>query len=175
MRMACRVVVVVGVVCLLGSARASADEPAPCFGAMVRANIETSRELVRIMRRLSERSPTFKTQCDRIAAAPYLHVRIAIDAHMPRYCRAFTVVQRIGRQLRAEVHLPPSADQSELIAHEFEHLLEQIEGLDLRQLSRVRGSGVREIEPELFESERAQAAGRVVAAESRRRVTPAAD
>ena len=58
---------------------------------------------------------------------------------------------------------------SELLAHEFEHILEQIEGLDLRRLARVKGSGVHEVEYAVFETDRAQAAGRVVAAETGRR------
>jgi hypothetical protein len=53
----------------------------------------------------------------------------------------------------------------ELIGHEFEHLLEQIEGLDLKRLARVKGSGVRVLEGRVFETDRAQAAGRLVAAE----------
>ena len=52
-----------------------------------------------------------------------------------------------------------------MLAHEFEHILEQIEGLDLPTLSRVKGSGVREVEYAVFETERAQAAGEAVAAE----------
>jgi hypothetical protein len=74
-------------------------------------------------------------------------------------------VKRQGFQIRADVHLPPGTDYSELIGHEFEHLLEQVEGLDLRRLARVRGSGVWSVERELFESDRAQDAGRIVAAE----------
>lgn len=141
----------------------------------VSGNIEASQELVRMMQRLSERSPTFKTQCHRIGAARHLRVSIAIDPHIPRKCLAFTVFHRSGRQLRATVHLPPSSNHAELIAHEFEHVIEQLEELDLPRLARLRGSGVRELEGELFETDRAQAAGRIVAAEARRRVTPAAD
>ena len=55
-----------------------------------------------------------------------------------------------------------------MLAHEFEHVLEQIEGLNLRTLSRVKGSGVREVENAVFETERAQAAGEAVAAEAGR-------
>lgn len=64
------------------------------------------------------------------------------------------------------MHLPPSTDHSELLAHEFEHILEQIEGLDLRTLARIRGSGVREIQYDRFESDRAQGVGRLVVAET---------
>jgi hypothetical protein len=59
-----------------------------------------------------------------------------------------------------------SSHLAELVAHEFEHVIEQIEGVNLRKLARAKGSGVHEIEREVFESDRAQAAGRVVAAEA---------
>jgi hypothetical protein len=63
-----------------------------------------------------------------------------------------------------------------MLAHEFEHILEQIEGLDLLSLSRVKGSGVREVEYAVFETDRAQAAGEAVAEEVGRAFrAPAAD
>ena len=85
---------------------------------------------------------------------------------MPSRCRAFTIVQRQGHDIRADVHLPPTNGLTELVGHEFEHLIEQIEGLDLKRLARVKGSGVHEAEGRMFETDRAQAAGRVVAAEA---------
>jgi len=85
---------------------------------------------------------------------------------MPSRCRAFTSVRRHGRQITADVNVPPSRSLIEFVAHEFEHLLEQVEGLDLRALARVRGSGVREMERELFETDRAIKAGRLVAEEA---------
>ena len=76
----------------------------------------------------------------------------------------------------ADVHLPPNGGLIELIGHEFEHLLEQIEGLDLKRLAGVKGSGVRVLEGQVFETDRAQAAGRLVAAEASRPVrAPSAD
>lgn len=171
MRMASTAGIVMAIVLWCGT-DAHADQSPACVTS---DNIETSQELIRMMRRLSEQSPTFKRQCHLIGAAPQLRVSIGIDPHIPRKCRAFTVFHRNGRQLRARVHLPPSANHAELIAHEFEHVIEQLEGLDLPQLAQVRGSGVRELEGELFETARAQAAGRTVAAEARRRVIPAAD
>ena len=120
-----------------------------------------------VLRRIYHRSPTFRTQYDRIASHPDLTVRIFLNIRLPSYCRAFTRVDRRGRTIRADMHLPPISDYSELLAHEFEHLLEQIEGVNLRQLARVRGSGIYEVETELYESKRAQAAGRAVAAETR--------
>ena len=61
----------------------------------------------------------------------------------------------LGTQIFADVHLRPSSNHAEMLAHEFEHILEQIEGLNLRTLSRVKGSGVREVEYAVFETERA--------------------
>src|SRR5690606_36201445 len=52
-----------------------------------------------------------------------------------------------------------SAELPELLAHELEHVVEQIERLDLVRLSRVRDSGVYRIEGNRFETLRAQAAG----------------
>ena len=131
------------------------------------ANVDVPRELERTVTRIFRRSATFRAQCERIAGALNLKVTVRISTAIPTYCRAFSVVERHGQQIRASVHLPPSTDHSELLAHEFEHLLEQLEGINLRVLARVKGSGVREIEWELFETDRAQAAGRVVAIEAR--------
>lgn len=148
-------------------------EPQQCRRTLLPANVDLPCDLERTIRRIYERSPTFRAQCERIAAADNVRISMRIDTAIPHHCRAFTVVERRHGQIRADVHLPPSSDLAELLAHEFEHLLEQIEGLDLRKLARVKGSGVREVEYELFETDRAQAAGRVVAAEAGRWTRPA--
>jgi hypothetical protein len=57
----------------------------------------------------------------------------------------------------------------------IEHIVEQIEGLDLKKLARLKGSGVYEVEYAVFETDRAQSAGRVVKAEVRQNAAPAAD
>jgi hypothetical protein len=63
------------------------------------------------------------------------------------------------------VNVPPGRDHAELVAHEFEHVIEQIEGLDLRRLSKQHGAGVWEVERGWFESGRALDVGRMVRAE----------
>ena len=131
-------------------------------------NVELFADFGHAFQRIYQRSPTFRAQCERIGDASNLRVRVRLNAALPRSCRAFTTVERYsGGIIRAEVSLPPGSDYSELIGHEFEHLIEQIEGVNLRRLSRLRGSGVREVERELFESDRAQAAGRIVYEEVR--------
>ena len=140
------------------------------------SNVDVPRDLERVLTRIHDRSPAFRAQCERIARADNLRVRVRIDTSIPSRCRAFTVVQRRGHEIHADVHLPPSAALTELVGHEFEHVIEQIEGLDLRRLARVKRSGVHEVEGGVFETDRAQAAGRVVAAEvSDHRRVPAAD
>ena len=166
-------VAMVGLVLLSGSATSA--ENGRCGRSTLPANVEFFSDLNRVVQRIYDRSPTFRWQCERIASAPHLRVRVHINTRIPRVCRALTVIQRQGFQIRADVHLRPGSDYSELIGHEFEHLLEQIEGLNLRRLARVRGSGVREVEHELFESDRAQDAGRVVAAEFYKNRAPATD
>jgi hypothetical protein len=81
-------------------------------------------------------------------------------------------VTRQGYDIVAEVHLPPTNGLIELVAHEFEHVIEQIEGLDLKRSARIKGSGVRELEGRVFETDRAQAAGRLVLVEMDRRFAP---
>ena len=54
-----------------------------------------------------------------------------------------------------------ATDHAELLAHEFEHVLEQIEGLDLRRMARERIRRLRDAYA-VFETDRAQAAGRIV-------------
>jgi hypothetical protein len=155
---------------------AIAAEPQPCTRSPLPANVELARDLARTLARIYDRSPAFRAQCERIAGAANLRVTVRIDTSIPSRCRAFTIVKRQGYEIRAEVHLPPTNGLTELVAHEFEHVLEQIEGLDLRRLARVKGSGVHMADGQLFETDRAQAAGRVVAWESSAwRPTRAAD
>jgi hypothetical protein len=160
---------------MIGGAMA-ADEQQRCLPSPLPANVDMPCDLARVIRRIYDRSPAFRAQCERIASAHNLRVSVRIDASIPTRCRAFTIVQRQGYDIRADVHLPPTNGLTELVGHEFEHLIEQIEGLDLKRLARVKGSGVHEGEGRVFETDRAQAAGRVVAAEASRALrAPAAD
>ena len=164
------------VVLLVMFGGAMAAEPQQCRRSPIPANVELAHDLERVLERIYDRSPAFRAQCERIASAGNLRVTVRIDTSIPSRCRAFTIIHRRGRTIRAYVHLPPTSGLIELVAHEFEHLLEQIEGLDLKRLARVKGSGVHESDGQVFETDRAQAAGRVVAAEmSRQPRAPAAD
>ena len=151
-------------VTVCGSAIGAEQE---CRRSFLPANVHLVHDIGRSIQRIYERAPSFRAQCERIAAAQELRVTVRIDALIPGRCRAFTVVRRSGRKIVADVHLPPSSDHAELLAHEFEHIIEQIEGRDLRKLARLKGSGVYELEYAVFETDRAQLAGRIVKAETR--------
>jgi hypothetical protein len=160
------------VVSLLFTGVASADEQ---HGFQLPANIGLLHDIRLAIQFIYERSPSFRAQLVRIAEARNLRVTIQIDPSIPHRCRAFTIVRKRGHRIRAEVHLPPSSDHAELLAHELEHIIEQIEGIDLRSMARVRNSGVYQMELAAFETDRAQEAGRTVRTETRRSPAPSAD
>lgn len=127
-----------------------------------------SREALRaFVADVAQRSPTFRRQCARIDATRGLIVRMR-DAG-PRGDRPYwarTVIRRheFGA-VTADVELYSPADQTETVAHEFEHLIEQIEGLNLQLMAFVAGSGVVRTDDGSFETRRAVLAGRRVAQE----------
>jgi hypothetical protein len=67
----------------------------------------------------------------------------------------------------ATVHLTAGADDpAELMAHEFEHIVEQLDGVDLPVRAAVPGSGVRACSDGSYETIRAARIGRLVADET---------
>lgn len=114
--------------------------------------------LVPTMLRLLEGSETFRQQCERIALVPSLHIAIRIGHQMPSDGRAETVIGRYrAGAIRAAVDIRFGQDYAELIPHELEHVLEQLDGVRLRDEVKARrawrlGSGA-------FETKRAIAAG----------------
>ena len=161
-------IVSVALIMLLAGAyaRARTEEAKKCVTGVLPANLLVPRDLVPVLERIYTRSSTFKAQCERIAGTPNLCVSVRIDITMRTFCRAYSLINRRQGILRADVHLPPVGIMfAELVGHEFEHVLEQVEGLNLRALARAKHSGVYEVEHELYETERAQLAGRLVSGE----------
>lgn len=147
---------------LASAARAQQCDPRP-----LPQNIALPPHLGVVLRRLYDHSPTFRSQCERLERASNLRVVIRLSTTLPARCRALTIVRRRGHAIVADIQLTPGAALVELVGHEFEHLLEQVEGLNLRRLARLEGSGVWEVERQLFETDRAITAGRLIADESR--------
>jgi hypothetical protein len=120
-------------------------------------------------------SPTFRRQCLRIANAPQATVALAwLRPTSSEHGRARTVVQTTttGRRI-ATMAIQPVDDQVELIAHELEHVIEQLDEIDLRTLASVPSSGVQRClgREEAYETIRAIRTGRLVSAEVRRNGT----
>jgi hypothetical protein len=107
------------------------------------------------------RSETFRRQCLRIAATRVLRIHIAIVPPPGGDYRAVTAIARYDTgSLRAHVLVVFGENYIELLAHELEHVLEQIDGVDLRTGT---VSGRAQAQPDgSFETRRATAAGRQV-------------
>ncbi len=79
-------------------------------------------------------SDTFRQQCERIAADGRVRVRLAIVNTIDGGGRAQTTFRRYrSGALSADVEVLFGENYRELLAHEFEHVLEQIDGVDLRR------------------------------------------
>lgn len=119
-----------------------------------------------LLERMWSGSPTFRRQCARLAGA---RAALAIDFHHPRHANdahAETTVTRRGG-LRATIHLRgDDVDVLMHLAHEMEHVLEQLDDVDLALAVAGRVHGARAPRHgEVFETSRAIAIGRLVARE----------
>lgn len=85
------------------------------------------------MRSLLKRSGTFRSQCERLAAEPHVHVKLDV-VYMLESGRAQTAIHRYPSGiLSAEVAVLFGENYRELLGHEFEHVIEQLDGVNLRQ------------------------------------------
>jgi hypothetical protein len=114
-------------------------------------------------------SPTFRRQCVRIAGEPRLTVRLAIGSAPSRSgIRAATRMTRTKKgRLTALIDIGLFENVEELIAHEFEHIIEQLDGVDLAAQAAQRATGVTEIGHgrDVFETMRAKRTGLKVVSE----------
>ena len=116
------------------------------------------------------RSETFREQCQRLSDAPSLIVSVQVDPTLKTGTyRARTIFRRYNSGLLlAYVSVGPGGKQTEWIAHEFEHILEVLDGVDLRELAVHGREGVWFSGPNVIESDRATRAGRAVLEETLR-------
>ena len=124
-----------------------------------------------LMQTMLERSPTFRRQCARIAGASDLIVTIERNDAAAPWTRARTRIGTEGGRTRlAAIQLVGREDFFELVGHEFEHIIEQLDGVDLSSRVHVPDSGVSRgvAEADAFETVRAKRIGLMVAAEVRR-------
>lgn len=134
------------------------------------ANLAFPESYRAVLETMLQRSPMFRRQCLRIAQAPFLRVFLR-NFHRPWGSgpRARTsIVRTLGGHLVATVQIRALDDTPELIAHELEHIIEQLDGVDLSARSAIASSGVRICDDGSYETARAVHVGRVVARDSRR-------
>ncbi len=135
-------------------------------------NLVTSDEIRQLIETMLRQSPTFRRQCLRIGAEPRLTIQLNMSASRERSSvRATTWLKRQpDGQLVAAIRISAFADSVELIAHEIEHVIEQLDGVDLAARAARYDSGVKVIShvPAVFETIRAKRAGQKVASETTR-------
>jgi hypothetical protein len=114
-------------------------------------------------------SSTFRAQCRRLADAPALYVRLrVVDSLTPSTLRAVSVIQRTqSGPLLASVDILEGVDAVEWIAHELEHVIEQVEGVRIRNIC-AEEPRLCEAVPGAIDTMRAVLAGRVVLTEVER-------
>jgi hypothetical protein len=132
-------------------------------------NLVVSRAYRAVVDAMRVSSPTFRRQCLRIASSPFLTVMIQGDTlPVSSRARAFTRMSRDDWRLNAEIRIGQPENAPELIAHEIEHIIEQLDGVDLASKASLEATGVRRCDcgaVGAFETARAIAVGEQVARE----------
>jgi hypothetical protein len=116
-----------------------------------------------------QQSPTFRRQCRRIANTSGLVVTLrAVPGQPSGRVRARTRIAWEDDQLHAAIEVLTLDGPAELIAHELEHVIEQLDGINLRSRVVRSGSGVQMADTEpAYETKRAVRVGLAVAEEMR--------
>jgi hypothetical protein len=126
------------------------------------SNFHVDEILQPLISALLARSDTFRRQWEAVNASTLVRVRVLSTMAMQDRsgARARSQVSRYAYgSLRATIEIPSGIEITELLPHELEHVIEQLEGLDLRALADRGDDGVAEIRPGVFETARARAAG----------------
>jgi hypothetical protein len=130
--------------------------------ATMPSSIQVESLLRSVTTLMLERSPTFKRQCDVIGASATTVVKVrVVPAPRNNFTRATTTFRRYTSGLTiVEVEIPAASQLVELLAHEFEHIAEYVEGVDLKALVQERPEEAYELRDGSFETDRAVKAGR---------------
>jgi hypothetical protein len=138
-------------------------------------NLDVDQTLLPVLRAMWERSRTFRSQCARIEhTRSTLVLRWGRAAQLRRSGARADIVTLNGRA-RAEIVVSRELVYSELVAavaHEFEHIVEQLDGVRLTGRAQ---EGVTRDNEGTFETARATRIGQTVADELRRFATPFSD
>ena len=138
----------------------------------VPANVALAATLQPVVDLMLRQSATFRRQCSRIGRTQGLAVTLQYGLEIGRSASGGTATTTVTRQpggrIEAVVQLGTLDNHVELIAHEFEHILEQVDEVDLSAMASRPATGVRMVGAGgHFETERAIAIGRQVSDEVR--------
>jgi hypothetical protein len=157
--------VVVAVACrdLQAQQQDAPHEPLRC-AMSAPANV-TAGLLTAELHMLLQLSETFRAQCARIASDPRLRVRLSVVYAVDGGGRAQTTFHRErSGPLVADVEILFGGNYQELLAHEFEHVIEQLDGVDLRR--EAAAGRAWEVASGTFETRRASLVGAQVRREA---------
>jgi hypothetical protein len=129
-------------------------------------NLVTPEVLKPLVMMMWRSSGTFRRQCAQLAEHPEVRIRVGLDPRTT-HGRALSRVHRGagGVSASVQIEMRDPARYVEYLAHELEHVLEQIEGVDLVRLKRQRVDGVEYVGGQ-HETARARWVGRAVAREA---------
>jgi hypothetical protein len=154
----------------VGSVRQYVSDEAVPMVVSIPPNLIVADVYRPLLERMLRLSRTFRRQCVRIASEPGWTVHLNLRSHASRYgVRAVTTMHSKGEGGKTAIVelFNRNHDVVELIAHELEHVLEQVDGVDLRSLAAARDSGVRSLSPDrpMYETWRAMRVGTMVSRE----------
>jgi hypothetical protein len=134
--------------------------------AVLPPNLVAPQVLRPLLTRMWRSSATFRRQCAQVAEHPEVTIRVALDPRTT-HGRALSRVDRreAGLSASVQIEMRDPARYVEYLAHELEHVLEQIEGVDLVRLKRQGVDGVEHVGGQ-DETARARSVGRAVAREA---------
>jgi hypothetical protein len=118
-------------------------------------------------------SPTFRSQYQRIAATPSIVIGVSVDPALLEsgFCARSTIRRYRSGLIVVAVTIKPASHPVEWIAHEFEHVLEQLDGWNLGRLAAERATNVWYSGLDVIETSRAMETGRIVRDEMRRHIS----
>jgi hypothetical protein len=131
------------------------------------SNLDVPEVMAPLVTKMWRQSLTFRRQCAKLAEHSGLSISVDVARGVRSTSGARATVQRRGAHLEVSIHVDLKRPERfvEHIAHELEHVLEQIDGIDLARLSRQGVDGVIS-QAARYETARARAIGRLVARET---------
>ena len=133
-----------------------------CF-CQLPGSIDAPDDLRRLMGTMLQRSATFRQQCQRLDV-PGLHVQIRLDPQLvDRPYRARSIIRRSDSgNFTAWVAITPFGNPAQWLAHEIEHIIEQLDGVRVPRLAVAGARDAWQTGENMFETERALRIGRRV-------------